>query len=369
MAGRNKLTDDQKALKAAERELEFGIKPKKNVIMEEKKEEVVNNENTGGDNNTPPPVDTNTGGENNPPPIVDTVKTNESEAGNFKANTTWKPFKGNKVQRDYSTPKVDANLEHTVIPEVPIDIQQTNVIAGEKTDALLAKPLTDTAAADPNAKPVIKKPDPISSEWNQLTDQEQELAAAQAADMGLGIYDKAHYFGRMYIKVDDEEIIEMHNDDKIDMHAPTVENDENPDDEVTIQDFWKDFNKQVDERFIVTDKFKADVRPAMIRMCKKYGIGASDGLFLIYKFGEDALTKIAMLAGFKKTVNKMNEHFMKQHAKFKAAVDAQVAKELEKRGIKTPLKKETQADNTADIKDPNEQKSEPEIKDPNEKKD
>jgi hypothetical protein len=377
MAGRSKLTEDQRAAKQAERELEFGTKPKKNILMDENTEKTNNPVVNTNENNPNPPVDnTNTGGENNPaPPVDNTIKTDIVKTENtpadqtkFKANTTWKPFKGNKIERDYSTPKIDSNLENTIIPEVPIDIQKNNVVAGESTDKLLAKPLTDSAATDPNTnKPVIQKPEPLAENWNQLTEQEQELAAAQAADMGLGIYDKAHYFGRMFIKVDDEEIVEMHNDDKIDMNAPTVENDENPDDEVTIRDFWKDFNKQVDGRFIVTDKFKADVRPAMIRMCKKYGIGASDGMFLIYKFGEDALTKIAMLAGFKKTVRKMNEHFEKQHAKFKAAVDVQVQKELERRGIKSEKKeekKETPDKNNSDneTKDPNEQKKEPEVK-------
>lgn len=351
MAGRNKLSDDERERRQLEKEELLSGRKKYN---RNKNEPNLNNQNVAGENNdtnqnTNEAVNTNTGENNTPAAITETVKTETpiatvtetvnpdnksglSDNANFQPNKNWKPLGGDKIQRDYSTPKIDQNLLNTPIPEVNIDASTTNNVNSQD---LLNKPITD-ANNNPGAKQQpAPPPTPIVSDWNTLTDKEKQDAAAQTADMILGVYDKLHYFGRAAIKVDDEEIIEKHNDDVIDMHAATVESDDDPEKEVTIQDFWKDFNKQVDERFIVSEQFKAAVRPPMERLCMKYGLGASDGMFLAYKFGEDAATKIAMVVGFKKTVNHMNEMFEKRHAKFKAEVEKEVQRRIAKENKET----------------------------------
>jgi len=260
---------------------------------------------------------------------------------NYTPNTTWKPFGGDKIERDYSTPTIDEKLLHTPIPEINIGSQ--NIVKETPTEILNKAPVDNSVPQKPVA------PTPVVSDWNTLTEKEKSDAAAQTTDMILGVYDKLHYFARSAIKVDDEKILEDHAADKINMYEATVECDDDPEKEVTIQDFWKDFNKQVDERFVVSDQFKQAVRPPMERMCMKYGLGASDGLFLAYKFGEDAATKIAMVVGFKKTVNNMTEMFEKRHAKFKAEVDAEVQRQMKAANKETAKTNETviPADTTA----------------------
>lgn len=243
----------------------------------------------------------------------------------------WNPMKGKRIHRDYSTPIIDQNLTQE-IPEVNIDSSPNpNPNPGD----VLNKPLEDAEKGTGTNTPAPQKPTPVNSEWNTMSPAEQQTAAELTTEMVLGVYDKLHYFGRLYIKVDEQEIIELHNEDKLDMNDPVMESDDDPDKEITIKEFWEDFNKQVDERFIVTEGFKDAVRPAMIRMCLKYGLGASDGLFLAFKFGEDLATKVAMMVGFKKTVNQMQEHFMKRHAKFKQQVEEEVKRRLAKEAANT----------------------------------
>lgn len=351
--GRNRLTPEEKEARRLEKEqLMSGVKRRQNKDTLTNDNMAEENNNTGGDNtNQGAGENQNTGGENNNNQDGGEQNTNQntgadtnqgagtnntstdntdiSDNAKHQPNTQWKPFKGKRIERDYATPKIDVNLETTVIPEVPINVAQNNV-TNESAQQILNKPLTDQAN-DPN---VPKKPEPINPEWNQLSDSEQTQAAETAADMMIGAYDKLHHFGRMYIKVEEEEIMEMHEDGRIDMNAATVDNDEDPDKEVSILEFWQDFNKQVDERFIVSPTFKANIRPPLVRLCKKHGLGASDGLYVAYLAGEDLATKVAMLVGFKKTVNKMNEHFEKRHAKFKAEVEAEVQRQLELRAAK-----------------------------------
>lgn len=326
-------SDEEKAARLREREEEFG--PQK--IRKTKQQQMAGDnqeQNGGGGENTnnvvneEKPIVENTGGgggdqnQNINSDVKNDVKPGEelSDGAKFQPNTSWKPFKGDRMKRDYATPKIDPKLLETEIPEQNINIQQ-NAVTSENVQQVLDKPLGEVKPADANKPKEIK---PVNDDWNSMTPAEQQQAASLGVDMALGVYDKLHLFGRMYIKVDEEEIIEMHEDDKIDMNAATVENDEDPDKEITVKDFWADFNKQVDDKFVVSDSFKAQVRPPMERLFMKYGIGAGDGMYLAFKFGEDAATKVAMLYGFKKTVGKMHEHFMKRHDKFKAAVQAEV---------------------------------------------
>ena len=346
MAGRNKLSDEEKKRRADEKAELMQGRTKYNRATNTNQEPIQNTTNMDDQTtNTTNPGQNNTGSDNTTVTTTETTATTDPTTtpaitNEVKQDATpkieeispgaqhqpvkgWKPLGGDKIKRDYSTPKIDPNLANTIIPEINIGDQTPGVTANPAE--ALNKPITDT-------NPVTGPPkiDPINSDWNTLTEDEKKNAAAQTADMILGVYDKLHYFGREIIKVDDEAVIEAHNDDRIDMYSATVENDEDPEKEVTIQEFWQDFNKQVDERFVVSDNFKAAVRPPMERLCMKYGLGASDGLFLAYKFGEDAATKIAMVVGFKKTVNKMNEMFEKSHSKFKAQVEKEVEARMKK---------------------------------------
>lgn len=337
-----RLTDEQREARRIEREEEFG---KKNKSMDNN--DTNNNpENTG--NSTEPEKTTVTPDQNTATTTSEQEKTTTPNVGPQK---TWKPFAGDRIQRDYSTPKINPDLLNTPIPEQNINVN--GPMTSEGAADLLNKPIqpnTELATKQPPPKP-----NPVNKDWDTMTEQEKQVSSAQTADIILGVYDKLHYFGRQLIKVDEQEVIEKHNDGKIDMYAAAMDNDEDPEKEVTIKEFWEDFNKQVDERFILTERFKNEVRPPMERLCNKYGLGASDGLFLAFKFGEDAATKVVMSVGFKKTVNHMMEHFEKNHAKFEAAV----AKEVEKRekdrikaeGPTTTATKETKTETPGEQKE------------------
>ncbi len=349
MAGKPRLTPEQLEERRLEKEKLFEGRKKysprkgKNEQTETNQTTEASMENNGTDN-TNQPVDnsantnestTNTGENNNAgttnitntEPIVTETKTDVKANPTYQPAKKWSPLGGDKVQRDYSTPTIDQNLLNTEIPEINIGAGVSGPNTQNNAD-LLNKPITDTAVATNAAKTGPEPIKPIVENWNQLSPDEQKNAAAQTTDMVLDVYDKLHFFGRMYIKKDHDDLIEAHNDEKIDMYSVVTENEEDPDKEITVEEFWGDFNNQVEERFIVSQGFKDAVRPPMERLCMKYGLGASDGLFVAYQFGKDAATKIAMLVGFKKQIAKMDEVFEKRHKKFKAEVQAEVDRRM-----------------------------------------
>lgn len=360
MAG-SKLDPEKKAKREAEREALFGKRKSKTeekppITESSMSEETKDTQNQGTDANTSNVNQEQTNDQaQNQNQGTDNGADGLSNGAKFQPNTQWKPFKGDRIKRDYATPEINQELINTDIPEPSINIEQVSVQNAE--DILNKTPSTglpgsDQAPSNNSQKPAVQQPTPVNSEWSNMSPQEQLIAAEAAADMMIGVYDKLHYFGREYIKVDEEELIELHNDDKIDMNAAVMENDEDPDKEISIKEFWQDFNKQVDDRFIVTDTFKQKIRPPLVRLCNKHGLGASDMMQVAFYAGEDAATKIAMLVGFKKTVNKMNDHFMKNHAKFKKAVEDEVARRMEASG---QTSKGTSQEGTANYNKDNDQ--------------
>jgi hypothetical protein len=60
---------------------------------------------------------------------------------------------------------------------------------------------------------------------------------------------------------------------------------------VSVEEFVQEFNSQTSEAIKTTPEFKETVRPAMVRVFEKRGIGMTDEQFLLYHFGVDLATK------------------------------------------------------------------------------
>ena len=60
---------------------------------------------------------------------------------------------------------------------------------------------------------------------------------------------------------------------------------------VSVDEFVQEFNSQTSEAIKTTPEFKETVRPAMVRVFEKRGIGMTDEQFLLYHFGVDLATK------------------------------------------------------------------------------
>lgn len=241
------------------------------------------------------------------------------KGADYQPDTTFSPMGGNKVNRTYSKPQVNQALANTVIEE-PIITTQT--LSAEQTKEILVGPSAKTKEA-----PIL----PAAEGFNELSPNEQKLAAEKTTDLILGAYDRLHWLGRKFVSVDMDDLADEHRRGEINMNLEAFENEDDPDRGVTIKEYFEDFNKQVDEEFVVTDSFKAAVRPPLERICMKRGWGASDEMFLAFKFGEDIAIKTGILVGFKKLTNKYMNEFREDHAKIKQRVEVEMKREREKR--------------------------------------
>jgi hypothetical protein len=258
--------------------------------------------------------------QNNP---VETVKaTNENNTNQPKTN----PLEANKANDNSLFGENNGEINNSPpvanIPNESYDPLTSEPVA-EKS---YAKPLADMGSMD-TAKdipePILNPPkidinatppkpplsaSPANPAMNDLPPQEKELAAESMAKMAIMGYEKLHSLGRWYIKVSDEQKNEWHASGKIPLYTPIDFGDGR---KITWGQFLNQFNKDIDSEFTVSNEFKKQVEPILVRIFLKYGWGLTDEQLLMVIVGEDLITKVAILRGMKAQLNSMVELMMK----------------------------------------------------------
>ena len=185
-----------------------------------------------------------------------------------------------------------------------------------------------TATPDPNNGPT---PDPstTAAAIGTKTPEEIRTEAEQMVAMMLRGYEKMHGLGRWAGKVDQNELMNQHLSGKIDLNLLLPLGKKGP---VPVQQFFTDYNESIDENIVVTNKFKEEITPPLVRIAIKRGWILGDELFVAMLLSEDLATKVSMLVGLKKSANlvleacqgimkKQNETTQKQEVKKEAPVE------------------------------------------------
>ena len=92
---------------------------------------------------------------------------------------------------------------------------------------------------------------------------------------------------------DEKKISKMQMDGEIDLSViiPISQNEN-----ITADEFIKEFNQQSEGTITVTKEFEDEVTPVLTRVLEKRGIGMTDEQFLIYLFGKDIAMKGFMVS-------------------------------------------------------------------------
>jgi hypothetical protein len=141
----------------------------------------------------------------------------------------------------------------------------------------------------------IKKPQepPLNKEMNDLPKKDKHDAADKVAKMILGGYKMANQFVDKKLLFDEKKISKMQMDGEIDLSViiPISQNEN-----ITADEFIKEFNQQSEGTITVTKEFEDEVTPVLTRVLEKRGIGMTDEQFLIYLFGKDIAMKGFMVS-------------------------------------------------------------------------
>jgi hypothetical protein len=130
----------------------------------------------------------------------------------------------------------------------------------------------------------------------QLDKKDQKAASSALADAVLDGYSQLNGFGNRLIQFDPAKIEDSMRKGEIDPNITLPINGQN----IPLLEYINEYNSQTKDVISVSPEFVDKVRPVLIRVLMKRGIGMTDEQLLAYYFGVDILTKGATIYGLRK---------------------------------------------------------------------
>lgn len=183
-------------------------------------------------------------------------------------------------QRSYTQHKIYSDSE------VVADLEEPSFQAPNFNDF-------DEPSADEEKEPAK----PFNEAYSELDGKEKTMGAEMMAEMTLDIYEKGCGFLGKMPEISESKLDQLIAEGEIDpdIQLPTESGN------IGVKDFAVEYNSSIKEAFEVTEDFKNNVRPPLIRVFKKRGIGMTDEQLLGYYFVTDLGTKVAQMVMLRKT--------------------------------------------------------------------
>lgn len=140
---------------------------------------------------------------------------------------------------------------------------------------------------------------PFNEAYSELDGKEKTMGAEMMAEMTLDIYEKGCGFLGKLPEISESKLDQLIAEGEIDpdIQLPTESGN------IGVKDFAVEYNSSIKDAFEVSEDFKNNVRPPLIRVFKKRGIGMTDEQLLAYYFITDLGTKTAQALMLRKTSN------------------------------------------------------------------
>jgi hypothetical protein len=156
------------------------------------------------------------------------------------------------------------------------------------------------ADLDGSAEEESSEPErPFNPSYNELDGKEKTMGAEMMAEMTLDIYEKGCFYMGKIPEISEQKLDKLIAEGEID---PSIQLQTEAG-SMPIKDFAVEFNDSIKDAFAVTDEFKEKVKPPLIRVFKKRGIGMTDEQLLAYYFISDLGAKGAQAFMLRKTAN------------------------------------------------------------------
>lgn len=138
---------------------------------------------------------------------------------------------------------------------------------------------------------------PFNEPFSELDGKEKTMGAEMMAEMTLDIYEKGCGFLGKLPEISESKLDQLIADGEIDpnIELPTESGN------IGVKEFAVEYNSSIKDAFEVSEDFKNNVRPPLIRVFKKRGIGMTDEQLLAYYFITDLGTKTAQAFMLRKT--------------------------------------------------------------------
>jgi hypothetical protein len=197
------------------------------------------------------------------------------------------------IDNDFSP--LDAPVKQRAYTQHKIDENQQFVELEEPSFERPSFADLDGSAEEESAEPER----PFNPSYSELDGKEKTMGAEMMADMTLDIYEKGCFYMGKIPEISEGKLDKLIAEGEID---PSIRLQTEAG-EMPIKDFAVEFNDSIRDAFSVSDEFKEKVKPPLLRVFKKRGIGMTDEQLLAYYFGTDLLAKGAQAFMLRKTAN------------------------------------------------------------------
>jgi hypothetical protein len=193
-------------------------------------------------------------------------------------------------------------------PNVSFDINEINTPIPEPV--FTPPPMSKTTEEKKEKKPI----EPFNEELNDLPNKDKAMSSEMMATMILDGYSQIFNLIEKSLKISDKKLRKLELDGEVDLNivVPFPNGVQ-----VTMKEFVEEFNQQTVGTLEVTEDFKKEVKPVLIRVLQKKGIGLTDEQMLIYLFSKDIITKGVQIYALKSSVNEMIEMMKEQTLEYK----------------------------------------------------
>ena len=166
----------------------------------------------------------------------------------------------------------------------------------------------ETEGASP--KPKKEPATPFNPQYSELGNKEKQMGAEMLADVSLDGYKKLCKGMGSLAKVSETKLEREFAEGKIDPNL-SIPIDEHGN-TARPKEYFEELNHVSEKAFEVSDEFVDNVRPPLIRIFKKRGIGLTDEQLVLYYTFTDLSTKGIVLFQLKKSTNGILENMRMQ---------------------------------------------------------
>lgn len=199
------------------------------------------------------------------------------EVSSVEANPDFSPFDEPVKEREYTKPNIDASQ-----------------IEGELEEPTFEAPSFSDFEEEPEDKP-------FNPSYNELGNKEKQMGAEMIADVVVDGYARLKKGMGTLSSISENKLEREFAEGNINpnLQLPIDEYGNT----ASIREFVKEFNETSKEAFDTPEDFKDKVKPPLIRVFKKRGVGMTDEQLLLYYFGTDFATAGITAFGLKKSAD------------------------------------------------------------------
>jgi hypothetical protein len=239
---------------------------------------------------------------NNNDDIKDTLKDQPTAASNSQETIEKEPLLSSPVvENDYT--KTNARVEGPIPDEIPEPIIEQPVInfneQPEFTDSGLSGPDPGEQLPPKPDRGEVKNP-----ALDEASTRQKTAAAGYLVETVINAYVAINNLGKNYCTFSQDKMNQMAMDGKfdfaiLDLEIPLSEEG----DSIKIGEFLDQINEQSAKVFIVSEEFKEQARPLLMKIFKDKGWGMTPEQRLIALVVEDAAPKVAVMIAIRSQFN------------------------------------------------------------------